>query len=293
MKGEKIKIHESILKNLYLKMGLSTCRIAKLFKCSPETIRRLMIKYNINRCKKKLHITKSELKELYWNKRLSTLEIAKKLGVSQSAVWKLMKKFKIKRRNANEYHKWKEVGNLIRPSLLPSPTLAYVIGVLVGDGYTYNRKHNYFIYLDSVERTFCEEFAKALKKLNLNPCLLKNKKKLVWRVVATSKIFYKWFNSLTIEKIKKLAMKYPREFLKGFYESEGCVLPDKNPPLVIVNTNKEIIDIAKRCLELLGFNPTLYPTYLPPPRKVQWRLNLCRKREIIRFINFINPYIKK
>lgn len=85
MKKEKIEIPIRELKRLYFKESLSTSKIANIFKCNAETIRRRLIENDIRRrlYERKFNFKKEELKEFYLKNKLSMLELAKKYGCSQ------------------------------------------------------------------------------------------------------------------------------------------------------------------------------------------------------------------
>lgn len=297
MKSIDKTISKDQLYNLYWKENKSTSDIAKIYGINSESIRRRMIKYNIKRRelhKRKFKISKRELTKFYNGEKLSTITLAQNYGCSQWTIWNLMKLYGIKRRNSYSFHKWKEVGNLIKPHFEDLQTLSYVIGVLLGDGWIYNKNHTYFISLEANDKFFCNNFKMALSKLNLNPCMFVKKKG--WRVVATSKLFYLWVKSLTIKKIRKFVLKYPHEFLRGFYESEGCLYIVKSGKkssrlkIVMVNTRKDLIILTKDLLKIFDFTPKIH---ISKSRNKNWKsiwvLGLYRQKEVLRFLKDINP----
>ncbi len=302
--NEKIIIPKNELVSLYHEKSMSTSDIARIYNCNPETVRRRMIEQNVKRRKlheRKYNISEQELDKLYNINRISTIEIAKKYGCSQWTIWDLMRKYNLKRRAANDYHKWKEVANLIKPNFNDLQTISYVVGTILGDGWTYRNKYTYFIGLEVKDKLFCGEFQNALIKLNLNAKISYSKNK-TWRTIATSKLFYNWFNSLTLQDIKNIAIKYTIEFLKGFYESEGSLFISKNkkgkyvyyyPYLVIANTNKDLIYLTAYLLFNLGFNPRIN---LRKPRikryRPIWALTISKKENIKKFIDLVKPCIK-
>jgi len=56
-----------------------------------------------------------------------------------------------------------------RVNLSPSPELAYIIGVYLGDASINNRNYQYRIRLKVVDRDFAESFGRALKSIGANP----------------------------------------------------------------------------------------------------------------------------
>jgi len=301
LNNQELKISKKKLYFLYWKRELSTLKIAKIYGYDSETIRRKMIKYHIKRRKlheRKYKISEGTLNKLYNKEKMSTLEIAKKYGCSQWVIWSLMRKYNLKRRDANEYHKWKEPGNLIKPILNHSPSISYIIGVILGDGWIYKQKHFYSICLETNDKLFCEKFKEVLQIIKLNPCLIKKTGK-TWRTTATSKLFYNWFKSLKLKDIQNIATKYPTDFLRGFYESEGCLSINKDkrygyeyPMITIVNTKKELIMLSYKLLRILDFHPTVHRRNVKPPRKPIWALNISKQKEVPTFFKKIEPCIK-
>lgn len=231
---------------------------------------------------------------------MSTIEIAKIFGCSQWVIWALMNKYEIEKRSATDFLKWRSPGNSIKPSLGPSSALAYILGVFLGDGWIYHRKHTYSICLEAKDREFCESFMGVLSEIGLHPSILYKDKREVWRVTASSKSFYKLLNSFDHQKIRNLAKEYPKDFIRGFYESEGCLTvyrPKKYQyvtfQVCIVNTNKWLIHFLKDLLEELQFSPTVHVRRPQQPHwKPIWVLSISRKAEVIRFLEEIKPCIK-
>ena len=286
---------------MYSERGLSTSAIARVYNCNPETVRRIMIKHKIARRRlheRKYKIKKEELEILYLKEKKSTIEIAKKYNCSQWVIWSLLKKYRINARGANEYHSWKSPSNQIKPVLDESPTLAYAVGVILGDGWTYKRGHFYTIGLEVSDKKFCESFHVALKKLNLNPSMFHSRG--YWRTVCSSKLFYLWLESLDINHINKISKKYPEDFLRGFYESEGHLSVYKSKEyyftrtsIIICNTKKEWMYLIRSLLESLDFHPKIYNIASQKPKwKPLWRLVLARNLEAKRFISLVKPCIK-
>ncbi len=295
------KLNNKNLNNLYWGKLFSISKIAKIYNCNPETIRRIMIKNGVNRRElyaRKYKISRIMLIKLYNKKYMSTLEIAKRYNCSQWTIWNLMKGYKIKRRSANEYHEWKEVANLIKPDLSISEDISYILGVILGDGWVYNKKHSYSVNLDSIDRVFCEEFKMALKRIGLNPCLIKKNRK-VWRTTATSKLFYIWYKSLKTKDIKNIALMHPIKFVKGFYESEGCLSLYKEKKhgyryynITIANTQKTLMNLTMKLLNQLNFHPTIHKRNIEPPRKNIWAISIAKQKEVPIFLEIIKPCIK-
>lgn len=211
-------------------------------------------------------------------------------------------------------HKWpkyiekKRITHLYRcsPNLEPTSDLAYILGVLKGDGYAnYSKKYNRCIVgLQSINSKFCKNFFRALKSINLNPSLGKNKKIMgvgkhkLYYVVACSQIFYKWYEKLSLPKLKRLLNTKERKtaFIRGFYESEGSLFKrkDKKHRLTFTNTDESLLKLVKNLLEEIGLVFHLNGPYetMGLGEKPHYRLDTSKQPQIKEFIKIINPSIK-
>ena len=157
-----------------------------------------------------------------------------------------------------------------------NPTeLAYVIGVLLGDGCVYRMKctNNYThkngvswrIELQVTDREFAERFAYScgmiLKRPErrrvkvLGPMKRKRPGKQVYRVCVASLSFGEWWKHLSNSEKLKFAIANPANFLRGLYDSEGNLSyngKSKMPMARIFTCSKNTATIAEKCLEKLG-----------------------------------------
>jgi intein-encoded DNA endonuclease-like protein len=183
------------------------------------------------------------------------------------------------------------------PTLEMSENLAYILGVLYGDGYVSNCRQQYRAGLSATKKEFVECFTDALKKISLRPhtFLIRDSVKNPrhqdrYAVVVYSKIFYEWRKKLTLKDTKQLLIddhRLIRSFLKGFYESEGS-LDKKRMKIVIYNSNEELLLLVLRMLKILNFKTS---SICPGNRAYRLRI-LGGRKEIIRFLHFVNPSIK-
>jgi len=239
--------------------------------------------------------------------------------------YRLMRHFGIPRRNLSEAHvgqtpwnKGKKCPQLKghpptyfnKPNLDDELTLAYVLGVVEGDGCLYDDKHGeYIIMLEVRDEAFAKSFYNALKKLGLKPTFSyrhppswKNGK---FRVRAWSKILFEllkqkyseldsWLNDEELFKA----------FLRGFYESEGWLQKYKVQRkkrvwqyygLGMCNVNGDLMNKIAEKLRDLGFNPKLYIRKPNPAQRMMkplYILKLCRQTEVSRFLSTFKPCIK-
>jgi intein-encoded DNA endonuclease-like protein len=144
--------------------------------------------------------------------------------------------------------------------LKPSEELAYVIGVKVGDGYTYRIKHaikcynHVWIGLKARDREFVEEFARCLAKVlgrrQIRPRFRDDVGKYV--VEVESKTLYELLRKpIGLDRLKKYVEHSERcvvAFLRGFADSEGSV--NKRGYIFILNTDLRlltyIMDLLRR-----------------------------------------------
>jgi len=328
------RLSKDELYDLYWNRGLSACEIAKIYSVGGSTVYLWMRKYGIKRrslseaswlrYRKARDISvegdfvrpsREELWSLYWDKGLSTLEIARIYGVCHATVCNWMKEYNIESKSLSDAQNMrfkKEVDREIKEKFnKPMPELAYVLGVMLGDGSCYRYRnirkgevvgYHYEIRLGTVDYPFAEKFKKALEKIGLNATIrVKKSKNKNWRdvYVATSysRAFYEFYKSLSIEDVKRIITGFEPYFVCGFYESEGSVVYHKvNRYLVIKisNTNHEIIKtIYDIVVNKFGIKCYLHvEKNRPGRRKPLYRLRIQGNERCKRFLEIINPVIK-
>jgi intein-encoded DNA endonuclease-like protein len=139
------------------------------------------------------------------------------------------------------------------PDLLrPSEDLAYVISVLLGDGFTCKDGYDYIVGLAAKDKEFVERFGQCLSnvlgKKPKKPRLIKGVGQ--YTVVARSRVLYELLNPIDLNRIKNYVEHCPKcvaAFIRGFFDSEGCV--DKNGYLTVYNTNYEVLVYIQKLLK--------------------------------------------
>jgi intein-encoded DNA endonuclease-like protein len=144
--------------------------------------------------------------------------------------------------------------------LKPSEELAYVIGVVLGDGYPKMKRrvrkgyNDVIIRLEAKDKEFVEEFArchaKVLGRRQIRPRFRDDVGKYV--VEVRSRTLYELLKKpVDLDRLKKYVEHCERcvaAFLRGFADSEGCV--DKNGYITIYNTDQRlltyIMDLLRR-----------------------------------------------
>ena len=249
-----------------------------------------------------------EIKRLYWDKQLSRNEIAKLYGVHLERVRSWMKHLDIPTRVRKEYTLLS--AHPLQPNLSPSIALAYVLGVLYGDGHVRKKvtDGNYLICLSVRSKKFAESFASSLKSINLNPsirCKLRttkiNSKKYAryfWITIAYSRKFVKWYNSLTAKTLLNYVKlrNHKIAFLKGLYESEGSfgywkMGTSRTWIFRIVMLNRMILQLARRLLKDLGYAVCLTHNHRTETNKQLYSLEK-KGIEALNIIRHIAPCIK-
>jgi len=196
-----------------------------------------------------MRATAGELESLYWDERLSLSEIARRFNVSPATIHRYMTKYGIPRRPACG----KEPVNLS-----PSPSLAYLIGVVYGDGNLNATRHEYNIRLLTKDRSFAESFASCVYEIrdSQKPKVTPYKSSYFCVKVASKKL-YRFLSdkeacSLVIER-------FPADFIRGFADSEGsvvfgwktdkrCKQPYRYGTIEISNSSLELISLVRSLL---------------------------------------------
>lgn len=111
---------------------------------------------------------------------------------------------------------------------VPSPELAYLIGVVFGDGCLsfYKPKQEYAFVLDAKDKDFVENFADCTAKLlgKERPFYVSRGADGHYSTKAHSKRMYYFLKSFKedFEKAKPFIEAFPADFIRGLADSEGC-----------------------------------------------------------------------
>jgi intein-encoded DNA endonuclease-like protein len=316
------------LERLYVKEGLSVSEIAKLYNVSQYAVRRWLKKYSIPTDSKRKprnwreNISKS-VKELWkdpqyresmlryrfkkghipWNKKNLDVQLIKKLNEMEHEEKEIAELLGVDRHTVRRA--CKEAGiqlkiyrkkRRIRPNLNPSPSLAYLLGALKGDGNVYSNGVRNIVQLKVKAYSFAYNVYIAMKNIGLRPRLKQSKDKngkQMWLTYAFSKEFCKWYKTLTYEDLERIAMEYPLDFLRGFYEAEGCRHYNKHGSLriAIANKNAGLIDICRKILERLGYECSIHERRKQNHYWYELHI-LGTTEEKKKFLTLLNPCIK-
>jgi intein-encoded DNA endonuclease-like protein len=150
--------------------------------------------------------------------------------------------------------------------LEPSEELAYVVGVVLGDGYAYMKRraikgyNHVWIGLKAKDKEFAEEFARCLAKvLGRRPIRPRYKDDVGKYVVdAQSKTLYGLLRKpVDLDRLKRYIEHCERcvaAFLRGFADSEGYV--EERGHIHIYNTNLRLLTYVKDLLKRLNIEST-------------------------------------
>jgi len=224
------------------------------------------------------NVNRGTLKRLYWEKGMSQYEIAEKLDIPRSTINRKMRKWEIPRRPRSKTVKWKK-----KP-------LSYILGVLKGDGSIYvEEKDTYEVRLSQKKRKFAKSFENALGEIGLNPNTWVYAER--YTTIAWRKNLVVWYNNLTLDDIRifiKEKEEYMEEFLRGFYESEGCNgAYGYGWELAIYNSNKKLLKFVQEILKCLNFD-----FHFSRKTENLFQLRSYSKHQNKRFIEQISPVIK-
>lgn len=122
------------------------------------------------------------------------------------------------------------------PDLEPSPRLAWLTGVLYGDGSVFRAASNdYVVALGAKDVEFRDAFADALEAIGLTASTTIQEfdhRADMHHARANSKLFYNWWNETARPGHAELAREHPAAFVRGMYDSEGSLsdVSDHMPP---------------------------------------------------------------
>jgi intein-encoded DNA endonuclease-like protein len=236
--------------------------------------------------------TQEELKELYWEEKLSQREIGDRYGLGDATISDLMMKHKIPVRSISARRRK-------RVMLTTTPNLAYILGVMKGDGYVSNapKWRIYQIVLNNTSTELCNHFAEALRLIGLRSHFwlvqkAKGNSKDLFRVASASQEFVLWYKHLSFYELKKLLMKAEMAipFLRRFYEAEGCYYA-KTKTCSISNSNITLIHLVHFLLKRLRIANGLYHCKRLGRERIEYQIFMNAK-ESSNFLHIINPCIK-
>ena len=186
-----------------------------------------------------------------YDEYLRAMKMVKKLGVAETS-----RRTGIPKLTLYCWKNGKHTPPLARWIPKSSSELAYIIGVLNGDGNLYSDGHHYKIQLEVNDYEFTEIFSKNMAKV-LNKKIVKpywNKSNNAWRVIYTSKVFYTWYKQQNLDTLKPF-IEHSKDtvayFLRGLYDSDGnhYVYKRKYNQIHLYNNDKDLLKYTQCLLE--------------------------------------------
>jgi DNA-binding transcriptional regulator WhiA len=134
---------------------------------------------------------------------------------------------------------------------------AYLIGIIIGDGYLYHDKWRHYktnIYLNSKKDVdVAKSVIDILKKLGVSPYIMHHHGCLIIRF--NSKSFFDFFNKESKSITNKKNKDFMIGFISGFIDSDGYVSYGN---IVVSNVEKEIIDITNEFCKKLKISTRVW-----------------------------------
>lgn len=166
----------------------------------------------------------------------------------------------------------RQPSDLSNVDLSSSPSLAYIIGVCYGDGTAYESRNRGIVQLAATDKEFVAEFRRCLLDIvtpryggNLPiSCTRRPDRKDIFSVTVISRRLYEFLNS-GLGSHNDCIEKYPEGFIKGVFDSEGCVSHIRTKQgsyrnvVVCTNSNKELLEYMQALLGKIGIKGRIYP----------------------------------
>ncbi len=153
-----------------------------------------------------------------------------------------------------------------RIELKPSPELAYVIGVVLGDGTaTRGGNHGKVIALKAKDEEFVREFARCITKILMRESPVKVRlweARGLFEAKASSATLYALLRKpVDLDRLKRYIEHCDRcagAFLRGFLDSEGCINNNGHNDgyIYVYNTDLRLLRYVKKLLRRLGIEST-------------------------------------
>lgn len=286
---ERMKLHDRALR-LRKKKHWGAYRVARKLGISRGTADEWLYKGFSPRKPKLWMVGTEELKRLYLHEEKTTREIAKIFGVCKTTVLYWFEKFGIPKR-----HPYPHPAKI--PDLTITPTFAYVIGVVLGDGSVihHQKSGQWKVKLLQKRGEFAQSFHNALNELGFKTNTFKGKYFLTqtYSVVLSKNILKFKREPMLLLPILSEDRTLATNFLKGFYESEGSLEKDNGRYHIrIWNTNEDLIELCGKLLNSMGYHPMFHHRKRKKPWKDILDVTLYRQDEVGKFLEGVNPCIK-
>lgn len=260
-------------------------------------------------------LTTQRLRLLYYGEKLSQTQIAKQYGCHQLTVSHRMKQWGLPARTFSEAGLLNAQAKRLkspRVNLDMSPDLAYILGVLKGDGYCfYANSRDSIIGLDVNDADFAYSFAHSLRAIGFYPSVRDTSKysysHTKYRVIVYDYSFVDWYEGLMLPEIKLMLEPYREltlQFFRGIYESEGTFAWTNKRwscQLRIVNTNRRLLIMLRELMRRQNYDfvlsePRRRRKYIGATRVIRHKkaistLSLNKRQQVKELLEAIQPAI--
>ena len=179
----------------------------------------------------------------------------------------------------------------------PSKELAYVLGVLEGDGWVHEKRRAYLILLKVKDYEFAHEFSKCLATVLNKPMKEPRYYRGYWLVEYSSKAFYYWYKTLraNLNNFRNY-VEHNKEtvsaFLRGIFDSDGGQHYNKTYDIYSIR-------LYNTDLALLRYVQYLLSRYFSIPshlylggqacnnRKPRYKIEIYRRPLVERFLEMV------
>ncbi len=310
-----LNIPKKELKRLYVEQEKSSNDIARIYSCSPSTVRRLLrecglkvrTKSEARRLLFNIHIPKKELKNLYLGKKLSSPKIARNHKCSPGFIRNRLREYKIPIRPLQEALPLSNRPKHPQCNFNGNPEKkAYLMGFRQGDLHARVASKNSSTIFINVGSTKPELIKIVEQSFSPYGHIWKGKP-TIKGIVYISCSLNRSFNFLLIKKdlIEGWILRSSKcfaAFLAGYTDAEGtfCLCGD-NAVFSIKSQDRNILYQIRSKLVDLGI-------FLRPPQiarkegtldtrgtvsnKDIWAIFMHRKDSLLKLIDLLNPYLK-
>lgn len=208
-----------------------------------------------------------------------------------------------------EYSMGRKVVPLPSNYMESTDDLAYIVGVLMGDGHISTQN---LIVLGTVDKEFAEAFRLALgrwlnRKIPELRCYEVGKVKFPdgklhsCRPVFIASVgsrpaseFLKSLLSMATTWVRTLPVNFQLSWLRGIWDSEGCIINHRNAGnrLIFGTIDLELTELYREILKTsCGIETALVRSPRKPPRSTMWYACSYQKERCIEFFKLVQPTV--
>ncbi len=166
--------------------------------------------------------------------------------------------------------------------------LSYLIGVLMGDGCTYEKKGKIVFHLKAIDGDFIDEVEKRMKQYKPEMKIARSIQKQHPSAYGKKPLFYLttydeialYLREITHNKtvVPSSALEYPKDFLEGFLDSDGFVSVNHTPKTgtirlqIGIAKSGDYLHTIKRLFEEMGIKSGKTQTTRTSHGKIVYRV---------------------